>query len=606
MTELLRKHWLPVFALDLRSLALFRVSLAGVLLFDLLRRLCGISAFYSDWGVLPRDWLALVNGPWRLSLYMANGEGWFAALLISLQILLALALLLGYRTRLALIASFVLLGSLHSRNPMVLIGGDNLLVCLLFWGMFLPLGARWSVDAALSTTPPPVDNRHLSWAGAGLLLQVLSVYFFSAAMKTGADWWPDGSAVYYALSLDRYATPLGVWLKGYPALTQALSYYVYFLEWIGPLLVLLPLFNVALRFTVMVNLMLMHLGFLVFLSIGHFPFVSLASLTVLCGGWLWDALQRRDERRNAGELRIYYDRDCGFCLKMCLLFQQFLILPRARIAPAQDTPRAKTLLEANTSWVVIDTDDQAYLKWPAFVVLLRRSPLLGWLWPLAQREIWVTPANRLYDFVGRHRGGFGRLTGLLLPRRDEHFATGVFAQRTAAIFVFAALAWNLCTVKVLPNGVLRLLNPPFRLLHIDQDWNMFAPFPSRDDGWFVVPGRLADGSEVDVLRPGEALSLEKPQYISVTHATPVRWRAYRARIWDHRFAEQRLYWARYLCRDWNAEADDAHKLLSLKIVYMLERTTPPGTEPQIEQRVIWRDHQCLAPAKAETEDVSVP
>src|SRR3546814_12916920 len=110
---------------------------------------------------------------------------------------------LGWRTRLAAIAPFVLWASLINRNPIVLIGGDLLLCCLLFWAMFLPLAARYSVDAALSTTPPPHANLHVSWASLGILVQAMSVYFFSAILKSGHEWFPDFTGVYYALMLDR-------------------------------------------------------------------------------------------------------------------------------------------------------------------------------------------------------------------------------------------------------------------------------------------------------------------------------------------------------------------------------------------------------------------
>ncbi len=99
----------------------------------------------------------------------ANGQTWFAVSLLLLEALAALALALGWRTRLATLFCFVLEASLLNRNRMVLIGGDILLVCLLFWALFLPLGARWSVDATLSTAPPPAENQHLVSGLAGLL-----------------------------------------------------------------------------------------------------------------------------------------------------------------------------------------------------------------------------------------------------------------------------------------------------------------------------------------------------------------------------------------------------------------------------------------------------
>ena len=593
LSEFLHARAPEAFGIDLRTLALFRVTLASVTDFDLLRRLCEARAFYTDFGVLPRAVLAQTGETWRLSLHLANGETWFQVLLISVQALLALMVLMGYRTRIVTFLTFVLLGSLLNRNPLVLIGGDWLMLCLWFWALFLPLSARWSVDAALSSREPPRNNLHLSWGSAGLTLQVLSVYFFSAALKSGADWWPDGTAVYYTLSLDRYATPFGVWLREVlPWLMQPLTYYLYFLEWLGPLLALSPFFLRSLRFGAMLALMLMHIGFILCIGIGHFPFVSLASLTVLLGGWFWDwAVRRSDTGRY---LKIYYDRDCSFCLKSCLLLRHFLVLRNTEILPAQDYARARALMDAHYTWVVIDSQDVAHTKWRAFVALLRHSPLFGWLAPLASLNLWEKPGAWTYDWVARHRGAFGRITAALLPQREETFETGPGAQRVAAVFLFLVLAWNLNSIQILPSWIAAIETPVFRLLRIDQNWGMFAPYPLRDDGWFIVPGVTADGRDVDMLRPDEPLSYSKPEYISQTHETPIHWRTYRGRLWERAYAHHREHYARYLCRDWNIRAAPDNRVLSLKLIYMLERTLPPGQSPTIEQRVLWR-HDCVPP-----------
>lgn len=590
----LQKRLPAVFGVDLRTLALFRVSLAGVTVYDLLARLGDVRAFYTDFGVMPREWIMGTGETWRLSLHLANGETWFQTTLIGVQALLALMVLLGYRTRLATVLTFVLLGSLHNRAPMILIGGDNLMMCLWFWALFLPWHARFSVDAALSTRAPPTENQHYSWASAGLILQVLSVYFFSAVLKNGADWWPDGTAVWYALSLDRYATPFGLWLRdSFPFLLPPLTYFVYALEWAGPLLALSPWLQVPLRAVVMLLLMAMHVGFLFGLALGHFPFVSLASLTVLLGGWWWDWIEKRHD--HGRWIKIYYDRECGFCLKICLLFRHLMILPRCDILPAQHSQRAWALMEAHFTWVVIDGDDVAHTKWNAWVALLRHSLLFGWTWRLASLSIWQKPGAATYDWVARHRGAFGTVTAILLPERAVTFESGRFAQRVAGVFLFLVLAWNLASINAIPQTAGTASWPLFRILRIDQIWNMFAPYPWRDDGWFVVPGLLEDGSEVDILRPGETLSYAKPRYVSQTHETPIRWRTYRNRVWDSKYSQNRLPYARYLCRNWNVVAVAGKHVLSLKLVYMLERSLPPGQVPSIEQRILWR-HECVAPA----------
>jgi uncharacterized membrane protein YphA (DoxX/SURF4 family)/predicted DCC family thiol-disulfide oxidoreductase YuxK len=583
-----------LFGIDLRSLALFRFTLRLVLFIVLLRDFADLRAFYADPGVMPRAWAIEFDSVNRLSLYFLNGQTWFVAALLTIQSVFALMFMLGWRTRLAAIVSFFMWASLINRNTLVLIGGDLLMCCLLFWAMFLPLGARYSVDAATASNPPPADNRHLSWASLGMLLQVVSVYFFSALLKTGVEWRPEYTGVYYALSLDRYATPLGQWLLNFPELLRGLSFFVWWLELLGPLLIFVPVFTKQVRVLLVFCFMAMHVGFKLCLELGHFPYVSLASWAVFWGGWIWDALAVRQQRRDPGLLRIYYDRDCGFCLKMCLLLQQFLILPRAQIAPAQDTPRAKALLEANYSWVVIDGDNQAHMKWPAYAVLLKHSPLFGWLWPLARAQALVKPGNAVYDWVGRHRGAFGRISGALLPLREVRYEVSRNWQRVAGVFIVAVFCWNLATVNALPSSTFTALAPVIRMLRIDQLWNMFAPFPLKEDGWFVIPAKLADGSEIDLLHPDRgAPDYSKPRHYSQEHEN-IRWHTYRGHMWEAGYATQRLYYGKYLCREWNKDKLDnpTRRLMTFKLIYMLERTPPPGMATQVEQVVLWR-HECF-------------
>jgi hypothetical protein len=587
----LRTRLRDVFSVDLRTLALFRTCVGLVLFVDMLRRFSDLRAFYTDAGVLPRSWLADLTGPWRFSLHFASGDAWYEALLLAIAALAALALTFGWRTRLAGFVSWLLLTSLCTRNPLILLGGDYLLGCLLFWGMFLPLGARWSVDAALSRTPPPPDDQHWSWASTALILQVLSVYFFGALMKTGQEWWPDGTAVYYTLNLDGYSWPWSHWLLNYPELLRGLTYFVYWLEMLGPLVALTPFFTQPLRFIVLLLLMTMHTGFLLLLAIGFFPFVSLASLTVLLGGWFWNGLERRLQLGRG--IRIYYDRDCAPCLSLGLVLRTLLILPRAELMAAQDYPRADTLRRANRSWVVIDRDDRAWLKWPALVALLRRSPLFGGLGRLLGIGVVMRAGDAVHGFLERRRALVERLGAALLPLRDTRFEVRGIAQGVVAVLMLAALAWNMATVGRMPFDTFEALSPVIYPLRLEQFWQMFAPFPFKDNGWYVLPGKLVDGSEVDVLRPAAPLSYDKPPSIALDFPN-MRWQVYENRMYDHRFRQHRGYWARYLCREWNRDAAPEKRLLSFNIVYMLMRTPPPGESSHLEQVVLWR-HQCVPP-----------
>ena len=200
--------------IDTRALAIFRISLGVLLLADLLLRSQNLVSFYTDSGVLPRSLLrAQFSGLSRLSIHALSGATWFQETLFVVAGVFAVALLLGYRTRLATAISFVLLVSLHARNPVLLNAGDSILRRLLLWGIFLPLGERFSVDSLHSERH---RRRVVSLASAGVLLQVVTVYTVNALFKLRGDLWMRGVAVRYVFSLHNVLTRFGELLSNYP------------------------------------------------------------------------------------------------------------------------------------------------------------------------------------------------------------------------------------------------------------------------------------------------------------------------------------------------------------------------------------------------------
>ena len=140
-----------VFGVDVRSLAVFRMGLSLVVLGDLADRARHLTLLYTDFGVLPRAAaLAFFSADTHLSLHMMSGLFWAQAALFILAACAALALLVGYRSRLATALSWALLVSLQMRNWPILHGGDALLRMLLFWSMFLPMGATYSGGGVVS------------------------------------------------------------------------------------------------------------------------------------------------------------------------------------------------------------------------------------------------------------------------------------------------------------------------------------------------------------------------------------------------------------------------------------------------------------------------
>ena len=136
-------HWKlkaqELFGIDLCSLAIFRISIALIIIVDLIVRASDLESHYTDRGVLPIDRVIEHSPKWRVSVHLLNGSIEFQAALFIIAGLFAVALLLGYHTRFVTPVVWFLTISLNSRNWLLMQGGDYILCLLLFWSMFLPL-----------------------------------------------------------------------------------------------------------------------------------------------------------------------------------------------------------------------------------------------------------------------------------------------------------------------------------------------------------------------------------------------------------------------------------------------------------------------------------
>src|ERR671913_1894049 len=283
-----RAKIVEIFGADLRSLAVFRIVLALLVLADLANRATDLYQLYTDAGVLPRTvLLEEVLSPWVFSLNLMNGGSFFQVLLFSVGALAALGMLVGYRTRLMTFVVWIVLLSIHVRNPLVNGSESLLLRMLLFWAMLLPLGAYWSVDRARSALPRP-SPRFLSLATFGLFMQIAFVYWFTSALKSGPEWRTDYTALYYALSLDQLATPIGHFLLNFPNLLQVLTFGTFALEAFGLFLLFCPFFTGPVRTGTALAVMSLHFGIWLTMDIGIFPWISAFCMVCFFPAWFWE------------------------------------------------------------------------------------------------------------------------------------------------------------------------------------------------------------------------------------------------------------------------------------------------------------------------------
>jgi hypothetical protein len=488
--------FLAVFYVDLRSLALTRMAFSILILADLLIRALTLEANYTDFGLMPRYALLDLHwNPWHISLHMISGTFLVQCFLFVLAAAFAFLLLIGYQTRAATIASWFFLVSLHNRNPLILQGEDFIFRCLLFWGIFMPWGARFSVDMYLRPAQQKYSENIFSLGAMAFMAQIVLMYVFSALLKTGVEWRRDFSAIYYALSAEQYRYWLGNVLYKSPYVMKAMTLIVFWLEMLGSALFFIPVKNHLFRLLGVLVFGSFQLGLFLTMRLGLFPWVSIAALLIFLPGKFWEIFTFL-----SSGLEKYAER--------LSLFMK-ANLPRAALfAGRQDCLLGKpSLVQA------------------AIVIFL-------------------------------------------------------------LVYVFF---WNLTTLSPPAASINRNLVWIGHILRIDQKWDMFAPRPFTDDGWYVIPGTLRNGDIIDVFRGGKKVSWDKPFEPHADYKT-YRWHKY---MWNLRLIinrENRLYYGRYLCRKWNREHQDQEQLTTFDIYYLKEETLPGYKTKDVEEIHLWNHH----------------
>ena len=340
-----------LFAIDPRALAAFRIALGALLLVDLCLRASDLSAMYTDEGMFSRATVCRYYGIWNWSFHFGSGSASYQAALFAFAALLSVLFLVGFETRLATAATWLMLISLHNRVPLVLSGADNLARLLLFWGMFLPLGRVWSVDAWLAGRRgiPRASGPVLSVATAAILLQVAFVYLFSAVFKLNADWF-QGKAVAATLRDGFYGTPLGAAFLELPRVLAALTVGILVLEWLCPFLLFSPVRTGRVRLWTLGILASMHLGIALILNVGLFPAVSLSALLLFLPPCFWDRLSSR-ARAAAPDASVPGSRVHPASQVVCALALGYVLFTNVnglppRFLPWTPAPRAELLTVA--------------------------------------------------------------------------------------------------------------------------------------------------------------------------------------------------------------------------------------------------------------------
>lgn len=267
-----------------------RIGVALIVICDLVIRGGDLTAHYTDKGLWPTE--LIHNFGWKAgfwSLHELSGSVLWIWLLFFIHFVFALALLFGFKTTWATLIVWLLYISLHNRNLFVLQAGDDLLRLLLFWGLFLPWNAHYSFDSKSSTQP---KQNYIAFFGYLLLLS--SVYFFTVNLKTSSEWRSEGSAIYYALSLDQLRLGgAGDWLYAHPFLMKCCTHLLFYAECTIPFLILFPSKKGYVKLIAFCLILIIHAGIGLTLYVGLFFIINIITAIGILPPFVMDKIERK-------------------------------------------------------------------------------------------------------------------------------------------------------------------------------------------------------------------------------------------------------------------------------------------------------------------------
>jgi hypothetical protein len=186
------------------TFVLFRLAFGVVALGYTISLAPALFAFYSDDGILPAQPTYTGTLAWGLL-------GWFpsdgAVIVVYFLLLIsAIALLVGFQTRVAALVFFVCVVSFGRRNPWVLNSGDLLVQVLAFYMLFMPAGLAVSLDRWLKEPRGLFEfPMRPIWPLRLVQVQVSILYIAAVWAKVRGTTWNDGTAVSYAFRLQDIA-----------------------------------------------------------------------------------------------------------------------------------------------------------------------------------------------------------------------------------------------------------------------------------------------------------------------------------------------------------------------------------------------------------------
>lgn len=206
-------------------------------------------------------------------------------LVFAVQGIAAIALTLGWQTRLAALLAWLAHSALENSGAASSYGADQFAHIFLFYCVVMPVGHSLSLDAALRKSPyVPTSSARVFQR----LLQIhLCIIYFSSGLSKarGPQWW-NGDAIWRSLMQEQFhLNSVNVsWLASYPWMAVGLGWTVLILEMAYPIFI----WPRRTRKRWLLAIVLLHIGIGIFMGLWLFAWVMIVANLAAFGSHFLD------------------------------------------------------------------------------------------------------------------------------------------------------------------------------------------------------------------------------------------------------------------------------------------------------------------------------
>jgi len=570
----------PWFAVDSRSLGLFRIVFGYLCLFDILRRWEFIDIFYTQASIIQSS---LTSSSYKnFTLLNTFTASWEVHLFFLFGIVFSFMLMIGYKTKLSQVMCAIIIISIHNRAIMLENAADFFMNCMLIWTVFLPLGISFSIDSLSNTLKnnkensiDELNNRNFgvnksqtlySFAYFCMIYQLATIYFFTGIDKTGYDWM-NGSAVYKMFQLDTFLTPVGYFLREYITfpISKFFTYSTLGIEYFAPVILFFPFYSYILRFLFIIVYSIFHISIRLVIKVGLFSYVLMCCFILLIDKYFIEKFKLFIlNRYKNNKYILFYDSDCGFCHYSIRVIKRLDVFQRLVFADKTYSGRKPNSLDDALNYTALlynPTNEKVWLKHEVFgkiLIILPFGFLFGWIFFIPGVSIIF---RKIYDIVAFRRTDISKYFGLpacdlekklVKENNSNDFVIPFYKKNlihiknTVNVFVLLIIFWSSINYSLAANdGVNDLMedygfgknyfkhNQTLKKIayypRMIQRWNMFSPTVLATDKVLIIEATLTNGDIIDPFT-GVKPVLDNVDYNVLWHNHNQFWRKFSSRV----------------------------------------------------------------------------